>query len=442
MTTSQAVEPTIPAHLNPNVRNLRPSATLAMNEKSRELARQGRKIYKLGFGQSPFPVPPSVVAALQANAARKDYLAVKGLPELREAVADFHRRRHGVAATGEDILIGPGSKELMFHLQLCFQAELLVPSPSWVSYEPQAALLGLPRRWLHTRKEHGWKVMPDELDRFCREGSGQARLLVLNYPNNPTGVTFTDDELVALAQVARRHKLLVLSDEIYGELNHTGNHVSLAKHYPEGTIISSGLSKWCGAGGWRLGTFCMPRELRCQLPWLLDAMACTAGETFSAVSAPVQYAAVAAFQGGNEMERYLFQGRRILRSLSQNVGDRLNKAGIETVASEGGFYHFPDFSRYAESLGARGIKTSSEFCERLLSETGVALLPGTAFGRLAEELTCRLAYVDFDGEQALAAAETVADDQEVGEEFLYEYCGEVIAAIELIRGWLGRREAF
>lgn len=396
------------------------------------MAGHGRKIYKLGFGQSPFPIPPSVVAALQSNAARKDYLPVRGLPELREAVADFHRRNHNVTATAEDILIGPGSKELMFQLQLCFQAELIVPSPGWVSYEPQAALLDLPRRWLHTRKENGWRVMPDELDRFCQNGGGQARLLILNYPGNPTGVTFSDEQLAAIAEVARRHKLLVLSDEIYGELNYAGNHASLARHYPEGTIISSGLSKWCGAGGWRLGTFCVPRELR----WLLDAMACVASETYSAVCAPVQHAAVTAFQGGSEIDNYLFQARRVLRSLSENVCDRLNEAGVDTVTSEGGFYVFPDFALHAEALRAGGIKTSLELCERLLAETGVALLPGAEFGRPAEELNCRLAYVDFDGKRALAAAETLADDEELGERFLREHCGDVMAAMDRISDWL------
>lgn len=432
MPKSQSVESTIPVNLNPAVLELHSSATLAINEKSKELARSGRRIYKLGFGQSPFPIPPSVVVALQTNAARKDYLPVKGLPELREAVADFHRRNHGVAASGEDILIGPGSKELMFQLQLCFHAELILPSPGWVSYEPQAALLGLPRQWLHTQKENGWRVTADQLDRFCRNADEKARLLVLNYPNNPTGATFSDEELAAIAQVARRHKLLALSDEIYGELNHAGNHVSLARHYPEGTIISSGLSKWCGAGGWRLGTFCMPRELR----WLLDAMACVASETYSAVTAPVQYAAVTAFQGGGEIDQYLFQSRRILRGLSKRVCDSLNDAGVETVASEGGFYLFPDFARHADMLRARGISTSTELCQRLLEETGVALLPGSAFGRAAEELTCRLAYVDFDGDQALAAVATVADNEELGEEFLRRVCGDVMIAIDRINDWL------
>src|SRR5262245_2699269 len=145
------------SQVNPNVVRLRPSATLAINEKVARLRGEGRRIYHLGFGQSPFPVPEPVVAALHANAFRKAYLPVKGLPELREAVAHRHRRLDGLAVTADDVLIGPGTKQLIFHLQLAYDADLVVPSPSWVSYEPQAALLGRQVRWLDTR-DSGWRL--------------------------------------------------------------------------------------------------------------------------------------------------------------------------------------------------------------------------------------------------------------------------------------------
>jgi aspartate aminotransferase len=429
---SQSESSILARHLNPNVSSLRPSATLAINEKSAKLAREGRKIYKLGFGQSPFPPPDLVVDALKENAAQKDYLPVKGLSALREAVADFHQRRHDIAATNEDILIGPGSKELMFQLQLAYQGELIIPSPSWVSYQPQAHLLGLKAYFLPTRKEERWCLQPDELEKFCSEQPSRPRLLILNYPNNPTGATFNENELEGLARVAQKYGLLVLSDEIYGELNHTAAHVSIAKFYAEGTIVSSGLSKWCSVGGWRLGTFCFPSSLR----WLQDAMACIASETYSSVSAPIQYAAVVAFQDHSEIDDYLFQVRRILCALGNAVTERLNEIGIETNSPEGGFYLFPDFVQQADSLRSRGIKTGTELCEWLLVETGVALLPGEDFGRPSTELTCRLAYVDFDGRECLSAAQSTKDDAELDADFLREHCGNVMTAIDLIGSWL------
>jgi len=431
-TYSSAGGSTFPERLNPFVHKLRPSATLAINEKSALLTRQGRKVYKLGFGQSPFPAPAPVVAALQSNAPQKDYLPVKGLAELRGAVADYYRRRYNLPATAEDILIGPGSKELMFQAQFAYAADLVLPSPSWVSYEPQAQLLGRRVDWLPTEERDGWRLKPEALEEFCGKEPQRPRLLILNYPNNPTGLTLRVTELEGLARVARKYRLLVLADEIYGELDHAGQHCSIAHFYPEGTIISGGLSKWCGAGGWRLGTFYFPPGLR----WLLEAMACIASETYSTATAPVQYAAVRAFQMGAEIGAYLGQARRILRALGGLVSRRLQTLGINVHEPEGGFYLFPDFTPHAAKLNDRGVTSSLELCERMLAETGVALLSGAEFGRPATELTCRLAYVDFDGSRCLAAAEALPNEEVLGEEFLREYSGDVLIALDLIGEWL------
>lgn len=129
-------------NLNLNVRGLPQSATLTINEKSAELIRQGRKVIKLGLGQSPFPVPHSVIEQLQANAFQKDYLPVMGLYALREAVAGFHQRGEGIPYRAEDVLIGPGSKELMFIVQLVYYGDLVIPTPSWVSYAPRRGSSG------------------------------------------------------------------------------------------------------------------------------------------------------------------------------------------------------------------------------------------------------------------------------------------------------------
>jgi len=148
----------------------------------------------------------------------------------------------------------------MFIIQLVYYGDLIIPTPSWVSYAPQAHIIGRHVYWLPTKKENKWLLTPAELERHCRQDPSRPRLLILNYPNNLTGLTYSRDELKELAHVAEKYKVLILSDEIYGELNFNGTHTSIAKYYPEGTIISSGLSKWCGAGGWRLAArdVCFP----------------------------------------------------------------------------------------------------------------------------------------------------------------------------------------
>ena len=264
-------------HLNLNVRGLKESATLAINERCAAMQADGREVFRMGLGQSPFPVPTPVVEALKANAHQKDYLPVRGLPALRESVAEFHRRKDGLDFSGDDILVGPGSKELMFLLQLVYYGDLVIPTPSWVSYAPQAHIIGRQIRWVPTRADNGWRMTPDELAQLCQEDPTRPRIFIFNYPSNPTGGTYRVEELRAIARVAREFRIVLLSDEIYGEINHCGRHVSVARYYPEGTIVSGGLSKWCGAGGWRVGTFAFPRSLR----WLLDAMAVAASETFT-----------------------------------------------------------------------------------------------------------------------------------------------------------------
>ncbi len=419
-------------NLNLNVRGLRPSATLEINERSNRLREEGRHVYRLGLGQSPFPVPEPVVEQLRVSAHEKDYLPVRGLPALRERIAEYYQRRQGLERHRDDVLIGPGSKELMFILQLVFYGDLVIPTPSWVSYAPQAHIIGRPIRWVPTTAEDGWPLLPRELDGACRDDPSRPRLVVLNYPANPTGQTYSVDSLKELAEVARRYRVILLSDEIYGEIDHQGTHVSIARYYPEGTIVSSGLSKWCGAGGWRLGTFTFPRNLR----WLLDAMAVVCSETFTSTSAPIQFAAARAFEGGSEIEHYLFQSRRILRGLGRLLARRLEATGAFVPSPAGAFYLFPEFAAGSDQLARRGIESSAQLCEEVLEDTGVAFLPGEAFGRPREELTGRIAYVDFDGARALVAARGVPADRELDETFLRTYCEQVTTATDRLCNWL------
>lgn len=423
-----------PVSLNLNVRGLGQSATLAIKDKCRELRRQGRSVYDFGLGQSPFPVPTSIVEALRLAAPEKDYLPVKGLPALREAVSEYHRKKDGIEAYTDGVLVGPGSKELMFLLQLVFYGEILLTPPCWVSYWPQARIIGRRISLIHSSFEAGWKITAEQLDHNLDivDDDHRPRLLVLNYPSNPTGATYSEDELRAIAEVARRYGIIILSDEIYGQLHFRGEHRSIARHYSEGTIVSSGLSKWCGAGGWRLGTFTFPRELG----WLVDAMSAVASETYTSVSAPIQYAAIQAFHCGVDIERYLWHARRVLGAIASRSVAILREAGIRVLAPAGGFYLFLDFTPHAEALAARGIRNGSELCDRLLADTGVAILPGSAFGRSRGDLTARLAFVDFDGGRAMASSETIPLDHELPDDMLMQICGRLLEGMQHIADWV------
>lgn len=430
-----------PVSLNLRVRGLEHSATLAINQRSSELQALGREIHRLGLGQSPFPVPPSVIASLREHAEVKDYLDVRGLGSLRDSVARFHQRRDGVSISAEQVLVGPGSKELLFLLQLAFYGDILVPTPCWVSYTPQARILGRKVRTIPTRFEDRWQLTPEHFARICDSDRDRhrPRLLVLNYPANPHGLSYTEDELQGLADVARHYGVILLSDEIYGELRFDGDHRSVARYYPEGTIISSGLSKWCGAGGWRLGTFSFPAELRT----LRESMTSVASETFTSVSAPIQYAAITAFDFGPEIEGYVSSARDILARLADFCFRRLSNAGIRIHPCEGGFYLFLDFGPIQDALRDRNINDSDTLCERLLEETGVATLPGRRFERPDDELSLRMAFVDFDGEAAMQALAQLGEGglpadlaSPVNEGFVRTHCASVCTAMDKIESWV------
>jgi len=425
---------TMTDYINPNLNGLEESDTLAINAKSLQLMAKGKTVYRFGLGQSPFPVPDRVVEALRLNAPQKDYLPVKGLKLLREAVADFHRKKDGVNAQPGNVIIGPGSKELVFLLQLVFNGEIIIVGPCWVSYIPQAKILGKEISIIQSSYENKWQLTPELFREFLekRNRTTKPGLLILNYPGNPDGMSFQEEDLVEIASLARQYNILILSDEIYGQLHHKGHHISIGKFYPEGTIISSGLSKWCGAGGWRLGTFTFPPNLT----WLLEKMAIVASETYTSVSAPIQYAAVTAFRGGIDIEKYLWYVRKILSSLGNECVQILRKANIKVHDPIGGFYLYLDFSNYSDKLHAQGINTSIELCTRLLDDTGVAILHGSSFSRPEEEFSARMAYVDFGGPRALAAAETIPLHEPLPKEFNKIYCSKVIEGVERIVTWL------
>jgi len=281
--------------INEYLRKTKHSETLLVNQMSLMRASNNQTVFKFGFGQSPFPVPNQISQALRDSAHRKEYMDVQGHMPLREAIADFHAKTENKKWQSDNIIIGSGSKILLFCVMAAFEkAEILLPSPSWVSYEPQGKLAGHKVSWLNTTYDLHWKITPKQLDDYCfsRQDPNIPLILILNYPSNPSGLTYNTKELSALAKIMRKHKVIVIADEIYSLLNYQKNYASLDEFYPEGCIVSSGLSKWCGAGGWRLGFMHIPSQLK----QLLSAVIGVASETYSCAPSPIQIAATKAYQ--------------------------------------------------------------------------------------------------------------------------------------------------
>ena len=365
---------------------LKPSATLAINEESNNLEKRGKKIYKFGFGQSPFPIPGSIILALNNSSSKNKYLPMQGLEELRKEIANDLNKNNGNSFESEDIVVGPGTKELMFLTQIAFNGDVLLPAPSWVSYHPQALIAKNKVYWIQTDSDTNWFPTAKQIEDKIKTIKNKNLLLFLNSPNNPSGTIC--ENLKEIATIAKKYKLIILSDEIYSRLTFDKKYLSISNFYPEGTIISTGLSKWCGAGGWRLGFFAIPSQLK----ELKNSLKILCSESFTSVSAPIQYAAIEAYKGDHS--EYLRKVTKILSFVGNYVYQNLKSNIINIAKPEGGFYLFPEFTNAKFS-------SSSEMCKDILNKTGVALLPGSDFGLDSSKMLARLSYTDFDGDNFL-----------------------------------------
>lgn len=404
-------------------RNTEPSSTLRINEISNKLLDEGKNVYKFGLGQSPFPVPEILIETLKKNAHQKDYLNVSGLLKLREVVAKYHSKKNLYNYSKDNVIIGPGSKELIFQCQMVTEMPLLLPKPSWVSYEPQAKILKKDVNWIDTSKNTNWHLSANALRDYCKNNKYKYQLLILNSPNNPTGTN--NEDLEELSKICKENNIIVISDEIYTELDFNGNYHSISHFYPEGTIISSGLSKWCGAGGWRLGTLTFPKELKI----IHDSVRSLASETFTSVSAPIQYAAVKAYT--EDHSEYLNNSRKILKKVADFVYDQLSEIGIECIRPQGGFYILCDFSKIIKHNNI--INNATTLCEQVLQNTGFAMLPGKNFGIEDEKLITRMAFVDFDGNKALSF---MKDNTSIKDDDFNELFPKINEGILNLKSWL------
>jgi len=409
--------------LQKNIIGLKASATLAINELSQKLITEGKEVFKFGLGQSPFPVPDIIVKELQKNAHQKDYLNVSGLMGLREEVANYHSNKNQYKYNAESVIIGPGSKELIFQTQLVLNCDLLLPSPSWVSYEPQAQILNKKVHWIKATAETNWHLNPEELDKTCASLDSVNKLLILNSPNNPSGTTHGN--LKELANVAKKHNVIIIADEIYAELDFTGEYKSITHHYPEKTIVSSGLSKWCGAGGWRIGTLVFPDELS----YIRDSVRTVASETFTAVSAPIQYAAIKAYS--EDHSEYLENSRLILKMIGDYIYKELSSVGVICQKPQGGFYMICDFSNVVNKT--HEINNDKTLCQKILNDIGFAMLPGSDFGMEEDKLLSRIAFVDFDGSKAL---KMISKEKPSSDNFLDLTCPKIAKGISLLKDWI------
>lgn len=392
-TTGQQFEERAPLELNAARREMPSSPTLAMNEAVARRRAQGRRTLHLGFGEAMFPLHPALRVALAEALESTGYAPVAGVPKLREAIAGYITRTRGVECSAQQVVVGPGSKPLIYALLQALDGDVLVPRPSWVSYAPQARLAGRRAIAVTTDPADHQRLTPDALADAAaraRAAGGNPRILVVNSPGNPTGGMFAPEDVAAITTWARVAGVTIVSDEIYAELAHGWrSHISPASLYPEGSIVTGGLSKGFSAGGWRLGYAILPDGERGEQ--LGRAVRALASEIWSAASTPIEEAASAAFTPNPDVEAYLRRAARLHGHVTHALYRTLRELAIACPKPAGGFYLYPDFAAWRAPLARLGVTTSPQLAQYLLDRWEIATLPGTAFGEEPEVLRLRLA---------------------------------------------------
>ena len=399
------------------VKGLKPSSTLKINEISKQLEEKGKKLFKFGFGQSPFQIPLNIVDELKNNSHQNKYLPMQGLKELRESVSKYTSIKKKYNYKSDNVIIGPGSKELMFLLHVIFDGDIILPAPSWVSYAPQAILGRNKIQSIQTIRENNWFPTGAEIEEVILKDKNKNYLLFLNSPNNPSGQIC--ENLKEISEIAQKYNLIILSDEIYSELSFEKEFKSISNFCPEKTIISTGLSKWCGAGGWRLGYFIIPNSLNI----LRDSINVLASETFSAVSAPIQYAAIKAYTSNHD--EYINNSKNILKAVGNYVYENLKSNKVLINKPQGGFYLMPEFL-------TKKFNSSSEMCDNILKETGVVLLPGSDFGFNKNKMLARLSFTDFDGQNFM---NEIQNNQEIDNSLIFKLAPKIVEGVDKLKKW-------
>lgn len=335
-------------------------------------------VISLGVGEPDFTTPWNIIEAgiYALEKGYTSYTSNKGLLELRQDISEHIRRRFGTRYDpGDEILITVGVSEA-FDLALRAIIEpgdkVIVPLPSYVSYAPIVELAGGEPLFLETKPKDGFKILPEELKKLCKKG---AKAIILNYPSNPTGVSYTKNELNQINAIVQQHKLLVISDEIYSDLTYDFEHTPYftLKGAKAHTIYLNGFSKAYAMTGWRIGYACGPKELIAGM---------TKIHQYTMLCAPIM-SQMAGREAIKNSAKDVEQMKKEYKRRRQLIVEGLNKLGLKCHMPDGAFYVFC-------SIKKTGLN-SIEFAKRLLNSQKVAVVPGTAFGPTGEDYI-RISY--------------------------------------------------
>ncbi len=387
--------------LSSRLSRVKPSPTIAMSNRARDLAAEGRDIIMLSAGEPDFDTPAHIRQAAKdaIDAGHTRYTAVDGIPALKKAIAAKFKRENNLDYAPDQVTVGTGGKQILFNALMATLdegAEVIIPAPYWVSYPDMVELAGGTPVILPTTLEDGFKPRPEALEAAITPAT---RWLILNSPGNPSGAALTREELAALAAVLLRHpQVMILADDIYEHLLFDGaRFATIAEVEPrlaDRTLTMNGVSKSYAMTGWRIGYGAGPRDL-------IKAMAVIQSQSTSNPASISQYAALAALEGPQD---YIAESLAVFQRRRDLVVAGLNACpGLTCPMPEGAFYVYPSIAGLMgrTSASGRSIDSDEAFAEALLEETGVAVVFGAAFG-LSPHFRISYATSDAELEDAVA----------------------------------------
>ncbi len=422
--------------IRPAIAGLPLSPTLGANQSALASIDGGQPLLHMGFGQSPFPVHPRLADALARAATRNAYDDVAGLAELRARAKSYFCARLGLDAGAYECVVAPGSKLILYALQMAIEGDLILPMPSWVSYAPQAAMLGDRVHWLPADLSDGsYHIDANRLETLIvdekRRGANPTKL-ILNSPNNPTGLAVPSQDFEEIVDVCERYGIFLISDEIYALTAYDGTRQSIAAQCAGAAAVTIGLSKHLSLGGWRVGFGLVPVAQGS----LVNALNAIASETWSCVAAPIQQAALLAVSDDGDIEDYIRRCTSIHAAVARVAAERIASAPVDCPRARGAFYLWPNFEPIRQRLMEAGVLTSRQLANALLEQKRVLALPGSAFGAPPDLLALRLSVCDYNGAEALV----VCAEDEVDPDRVADFAPRVVAAAVAIAAFatLGR----
>ena len=390
--------------------------------------------YGFAFGQSPFPIPNPVKNALIKNADKGAYAPVAGILELREAISQYNKNYFQLDVDPKRIFVGPGTKELIFNLLEILHGTVILPTPAWLGYLPQIRFLRKNFHMLPVRANG--KISPNDLEHLALRLHDRQKILILNNPNNPTGLVYTRLELEEITDVCRTHNIIVISDEIYAQTTYQINEfLTMGRIYPEGTFVTNGLSKSHACGGYRLGYVIFPQhtaDFREKFKKILAT-------EYTATSTPIQHAAIAGFEENNEIEEYFEVTRKIHQIMGEYTYRELNEIeGVVTTKPEATFYLLANFNSYTDDFFANKILTSQKFSESLIVHPyHTAIVGGDSLVLERTDFRARIAFVDYNGTKAIenyySQTPKTSSDKQI---FVEQNAPKIVNGIKMIERYL------